>query len=423
MPELNRRELLRISSGGALLAGVPDLPGDAPREGAPAARKEFAIPRDYLREVEDVPEFWVSTYAEVTRFLDARVRKGTVREIGRSAGDRSIRAVVHGRPRSTEGTTTFSGSLGYGDVRAWIGPDYEKRVYLAMGSVHGGEFEGIVGLVNLIAVLETGSDLRGRPWPEITKAAAALDRIILIPILNVDGRSRVPIRMGAHRGTDFTVAEYFNTGGQPDGSLIGWPQCKEFIPLDFATTQFPGGYPNDAGVNVQHDDFFGRPQPETRALLDLAATERPDLTMNMHTGATFVHPLRSVIEPALNPSFEALYRRIMTRLTTAGLQASDDPAVEADPARERPSVFNLDSALNYHCGSLSMLIESPSHTFSTGKRNGEPFAHTPDRLLDAQLICHQEAMGFLAETGGRWRWTPNPNSKWKPRTQTEGAQR
>jgi hypothetical protein len=31
------------------------------------------------------------------------------------------------------------------------------------------------------------------------------------------------------------------------------------------------------------------------------------------------------------------------------------------------------------------------------------------------LICHQEAMGFLAETGGRWRWTPSPNSKWKPR--------
>ena len=76
-----------------------------------------------------------------------------------------------------------------------------------------------------------------------------------------------------HRGADHTVAEYFNTGGQPDGSLIGWPDCKEFIPLDFSATQFPGGYPNDAGVNVQHDDFFGRPQPETRALLDLAAED------------------------------------------------------------------------------------------------------------------------------------------------------
>ena len=267
----------------------------------------------------------------------------------------------------------------------------------------------------MIAVLETGSDLMGRPWPGITAAAASLGRIILVPILNADGRSRVPIRMGVHRGTDFTVAEYFNTGGQPDGSLIGWPECKEFIPLSFSKTQFPGGYPNDAGVNVQHDDFFGHPQPETRALLDLVSEERPDVTMNMHTGATFIQPLRSVIEPTLNPTFEALYRRLLTKLTTSGLRSSDNASIEADPARERPSVFNLDSALNMHCGSLSVLVESPSHTFSTAKRNGLPFIHTPEHLLDAQLICHQEAMGFLGETGGRWRWTPSSNSKWKAR--------
>ena len=53
-------------------------------------------------------------------------------------------------------------------------------------------------------------------------------------------------------------------------------------------TQFPGGYPNDAGVNIQHDDFFGARQPETQAQFDLVARERPDLTMNMHTGASFV---------------------------------------------------------------------------------------------------------------------------------------
>ena len=34
-------------------------------------------------------------------------------------------------------------------------------------AVHGGEFEGIVGMVNLISVIETGKDLRGREWPGI----------------------------------------------------------------------------------------------------------------------------------------------------------------------------------------------------------------------------------------------------------------
>ena len=128
--------------------------------------------------------------------------------------------------------------------------------------------------------------------------------------------------------------------------------------------------------------------------------------MNMHTGATFIHPLRSVIEPALTPTFDALYRRLLTKLTAAGLQASEDASVEANPVRERPSVFNLDSALNLHCGALSVLVESPSHTFSTAKRKGRPFLHTPDQLLDAQLICHQEAMGFLGETGGRGAGRP-----------------
>jgi hypothetical protein len=416
--ELSRRKLLLLHTAGALTAGAPVEPRAGQQGRLQKRRTGFPIPPDYLREPERIPDFWLSTDSEVGRFLDDRVRKGQAREIGRSAGGRPIRAVVYGRPRAGKGTTSFSGSLGYGDVRAWLGPDYARKVYLGMASVHGGEFEGIVGIVNLIAVLETGADLRGRTWPEITAVASALDRILLIPVLNADGRSRVPLRMGVHRGTDHTVAEYLNTGGHPDGSLIGWPDCKEFIPLDFAATQFPGGYPNDAGMNVQHDDFFGRPQPETRALLDLTAEERPDLTLNMHTGATFLHPLRPFIEPALSPTFDALYRRIMKKLTAAGLQASADPAIEADPARERPSAFNLDSALNLHCGSLSVLVESPSHAFSAAKRKGLPFLHTPDHLLDAQMICHQEAMRFLAQTGGRWRWTPSPGSKRKPRAPT-----
>ena len=382
--------------------------------GAAVAERTYPIRSGYLSQPETIPEFWLSTPENVRRFLDTRVGKGKVSEIGRSAGGRPIRAVFYGTPRGAKGTTTFSGSLGYRDVRAWIGPDHGRKVYWAMAAVHGGEFEGIVGAVNLVSVLETGADLRGKRWPGITEVAAALDRIIVIPIVNADGRARVPIRMGIHRGTDETVAEYLNTGGRHDGSLVGWPDCKEFIPLDFSTTQFPGGYPNDNGVNFQHDDFFGNQQPETRALLALAGRERPDLTMNMHTGAVFIHPLRSFIEPVLQPQFDAVYRRMMTRLTEAGLQASDDPAKEANPARESLGSFNLDSAINMHCGALPVLVESPSHTFSTGKRHGQPFVHTPDHLLDAQLLCHQEAMRFLAETGGRARWTPNPKSKWKP---------
>lgn len=378
--------------------------------GAAAApvRRAFNIRPDYLGEPERIPEFWAGSFDEVQRFLDTRVRKGTVQTIGTSAGRRPIRAVFYGKPRAGKGTSTFSGSLGFGDVTAYRGPDHDLKVYMGIAGVHGGEFEGMVGVVNLISILETGKDLRGTAWPAIASAAAALDRIVLIPITNVDGRARIPLRMMRHRGTDHQIHEYFNTGAKPDGTIIGWPQCKQNIPLDFSATQFPGGYPNDAGVNIQHDDFFGARQPETQALFDLTARERPDMILNMHTGATYMHPLRSFIEPALMPQFEAVYRRIMTGLTEAGQQQTSDPARHSDPSRERLSVFNLDSALNMHCGALPVLVESPSHNFSTAKKDDKPYFHTPENLLDAQLVCHREAMQFLAETGGRSRWTARP---------------
>jgi hypothetical protein len=384
---VTRRTLLAVAGASALAA----------------QKSKFPIRPDYLAEAENIPAFWISSFDDVGRFLDSRIRKGALAVFGKSAGNRPMRVAAYGRPRDGKGTTTFSGSLGFGDVRAYLGPDHARKVYMAMAAVHGGEFEGIVGTVNLLSVLETGKDLRGRAWPEITAAAARLDRILIIPITNVDGRARVPLRMLRHWGTDHTVGEYFNTGGKLDGSLIGWPQCKQNIPLDFSTVQFPGGYPNDAGVNIQHDDFFGNPQPETRALYALAARERPNLILNLHTGAQFIQPLRPFCEPLLVPIYEQLYRRIRTRLTAEGLQRSDNAEVEGDPKREGLSPFTLDSALNFHCGALSVLVESPSHYASTSKRNGQPFFHTPDQLLDAQLITHQESMKLLVETTFRPR--------------------
>ncbi len=374
---------------------------------APPSEQFPNIPAEYLLEAESIPDFWVSTVDGVNRFLEQRIQKGNVETIGSTAGGRPIRAVFYGRPRDGKGTTTFSGSLGFRDVRAFIGPDYEKKAYLGLASVHGGEFEGIVGMVNLLAVLETGRDLRGKEWPEIVTAAKSLDRIIIVPITNVDGRARVPIRMERFRGADETVHEYFNTGGWLGGRNIGWPTCKEFIPLDFSKTQFPGGYPNDAGVNIQHDDFFGRRQPETQALFDMTARERPDLILNMHTGAVYPLMHRPFAEPELMPAFEELFRRVQTRLTIEGLQRSKDPTSEADPVRRKvQSTYNLDTALNLHCGALSVVIESPSHGFTHAERNGKEVIHTPDDLLNAQLLCHLEAMKFLGETGGRHRWTP-----------------
>jgi len=150
----------------------------------PAGKKQsghtFQIPADYLREPKDIPSFWLSAYDDVIEFLNSNVHKGKVEIIGTSAGGRSIQAVFYGKPRQGKGTTTFSGSLGFGDIRAYRGPDHDKTVYMSMAAVHGGEFEGIVGMVNLISVIETGKDLRGKEWPGITEIVRKIDRLILM---------------------------------------------------------------------------------------------------------------------------------------------------------------------------------------------------------------------------------------------------
>jgi hypothetical protein len=388
---------------GAGIAAQPDCGASEPLQ------KDFPnIPPDYLREADNPPDFWVSTVDGVNKFLAERVHKGTVEVIGESAGGRPIRAVFYGSARSGKGTTTFSGALGARRVSAYYGPDFDKKVYWAMASVHGGEFEGIVGLVNLLSVLETEKDLRGRPWPEITAEAARIDRLIVIPIVNMDGRARIPLRMEAFRGNDGRIFQYLNTGGWSDGSLIGWPACKAYIPLDFTKTQFPGGYPNDNGVNLMHDDFLGSRQPENQALFKLAAREKPDLILNLHTGVADedYYPLmhRPVMAEVLTPAFNGLFRAVHTALARTGMQSTNDPAVEADPARTAGDVFNLDAALGFHCGALSVVIESPSHGYGGRNRKGEDVRHSADQLLDAQLVIEEAAMRYLVDAGGRAKW-------------------
>ena len=371
-------------------------------------RKAYYIPEDYLAEPEEIPSFWISTVDDVNEFLKKNVIKGKLEVIGTSAGGRPVYAVFYGTPREGHGTTTFSGALGFRDVRAYRGPDHDKTVYLGLAAVHGGEFEGIVGMVNLISVIETGRDLRGMEWPDIGVLVEKLDRLILVPIVNPDGRDRLPLRMEAYQGTNHTVHEYLNTGGRPDGTIIGWPQIKEYIPWD-DTIGFPGGYPNDAGVNIVHDDFFGNMQPETRALFDLAHREKPDLIINMHTGgASHMFAIRPFTETVLQPVFDAYITAVHTVLTEKGLQRSYDAGIEADPTRMPSGTFNLDSALNMHCGGLSICVESPPHGFTVSHSGGILSVMTLEMLLDTQLISHQESMRFLIDTGGRSAWTPSP---------------
>jgi hypothetical protein len=115
---------------------------------------------------------------------------------------------------------------------------------------------------------------------------------------------------------------------------------------------------------------------------------------------------RPFVEPALDPVFDRLYAAVHRGLTKAGLQSTMDEELEADPAKAPRGVYNLDTAINLHCGALTCLIEAPCHGFTGKDRAGNPVFPDPNLLLDQQLVCHREALRFLLETGGRCVWNP-----------------
>mgnify|MGYP005764463489 CR=1 FL=1 len=376
----------------------------------------YNVPQAYLEEASNIPAFWKATTREVNDFLQNYVRKGRYEFLGESAGGRPIYAVTYGSPRQGKGTTTYSGASSINKIATFRGPESYKKVYMAIAGVHGFELEGIVGIVNLISVFETGKDLTGKAWPEIESMLDSLDRIVLVPICNPDGRDRVPIRMEKFRGSApdaYLVHEYLNTGGLDGGKLIGWPACKEYIPLDFTQCEFPGSYPNDNGYNIMHDDFFGKMQPETRILCDLAKREKPDVLLNMHTGVSrddyFIEVCRPCVgaySPLLERVWEDFYRTVHTDLTLGSLRKTNDLKRETTPKTRHIGTgdMNLTSVLSFHCGALAVTVEDGSHGYTGVYDDGTPVEHTPQKILTAELTVHQAAMKFLCRTGGADRW-------------------
>jgi hypothetical protein len=109
-------------------------------------------------------------------------------------------------------------------------------------------------------------------------------------------------------------------------------------------------------------------------------------------------------ETKLIPVFDKVFKSIHTELTVRGLQQSTDTIVEANPQRSSKFDYNLDGALNLHCGALTILLEAPSHSFSGKYKDGKVWFHSPEMLLDGELICQQKAMEFLVSKGGRSKW-------------------
>ncbi|MBR2466843.1 MAG: hypothetical protein IKB38_07970 [Clostridia bacterium] len=317
-----------------------------------------------------LPIYWHGSVELVNEGIK-KVKRGTVKELLPSAGGRPIYMVEYGKSNLPPRKANLSSALGGKDFNCYAdkrGADYVPTVYFA-GCIHGGEFEGTVAIMNLISLLETGVDLAGNKNDKLLSAAEKV-HLILTPMCNPDGRSHIPFDNFV--GHTFYDLRYYNQGIWKNGELCGWPECKQVHPIKDHVA-YLGGYFNDDGVNMMHDNFFGHNANETQNVLDVCAEYAPDVAVLCHGGSN-CPPLFTNLEYASGNSKREMIemaKYIRPKYEAAGLVGFEKLGAglesRAGEDAETPASFNLISAMHHCCGAPCITFESNQGLCDHGK--------------------------------------------------------
>jgi hypothetical protein len=342
----------------------------------------------------DRPDFYKATLADIDAELRA-MTKGTYRQIAESPGGLPLYAVYYGEKEE------FHSQANYNSAVAALNPAFYARkdsttkpVIFFLGPVHGQESEGLVGLINLIHIAETGKDYRGRDWPQIQRYFDQF-RVIIIPHGNPDGRRRSPY--DTFVGLPEDIMTKYGQGTKLDGSPWRWPHAKALHPMR-GNVEILGAYYNDNGINMMHDDFFDPMAEETKAIFQIAREEVPDMTVSLHSCSCTPFVIQNSHVPlfmkkriaefgeGLNNSF--IRKGLPNRGENFSLSLADD-----DPEFPKAS-FNLVSALHHATGTMSFTFESPHGTIEDKA--------TYENILDIQLTLYQEMFEYVLANRMYW---------------------
>ena len=341
-----------------------------------------------------IPEYWKTSLQDVEETLKT-VKKGTVTLAAHSAGGRPIYTVEYGNSNLPKGTANLSSALGAGDLCCYAdksGENYVPTVFL-VGCVHGGEFEGTCGILNLIKLIETGTDYAGTS-NEALRALCEKVHLILIPMVNPDGRARVPF--DSFVGRTFYELRYYNQGTWKDGTLCNWPGCKKIHPIKDHVA-YLGAYFNDDGINMMHEDFFGQVSSGTRLVLDLCSREAPDFSILLHGGTNcpdnMIAPKYSSLNTkkevhALELLMQEACLRAQVRYHVVGIQ-------ERENGEKAPS-FNLTSAMHHCCGAPTVTFESNQGLADDGKT-----IYGYEEIYQGHMILFAETMRYCLKKFGK----------------------
>lgn len=317
------------------------------------------------------------------------VQRGRIVKSIKSAGGRPVQLLLYGEKNELFRTANLSSALGALDKKCYADktkPQYKPSLLLA-GCIHGGEFEGTVALLNLISLLETGVDLKGDKNDYLCNITGTVN-LLIIPCLNPDGRSR--IEQDSVVGMDFKQFRYYNQGTWKDGTLCGYPECKKIHPIkDYC--DFLGAYFNDDGVNLMHDNFFGKKANETQFLFDVADEYVPDLTILLHggtnTSSTIISPAYASddVRQQINLFEQSMKKRCEEKKQRYYIQPYD----RGENKEPHPS-FNLVSALYHYIGEPCFTFES-----NQGLSGCNSKASTYEEIYEAHMMLFEEAAKFI----------------------------
>ncbi len=341
----------------------------------------------------DIPEFFRSRLSDIDAGIHD-LKKGKDVIIATSPGGLPVYAVYYGQKDDMHTQANYNSAVGAGNPAFYADKnETTKPVIFFLGPVHGQEVEGIAGLLNLIHVLETGSDFRGKDWSALQRKLDQC-RVIIVPCANPDGRQRCPY--DSFLGLPTAIMTKYGQGTRKDGSSWGWPLAKSVHPMK-GDVGILGSYFNDNGVNIMHDDFFAPMAEETEALMNIARSEAPDMTVCLHS-----HENRSIIlQPAYVPFFmkervHELALQLNNRFKALGLpnyapKEIWEPSID-DKNFPPHNSFNLVSALNQVSGTMSFTFEC-SHG-SVNENISTPVISF-DSIIDMQMSMYEEMVDYL----------------------------
>jgi hypothetical protein len=336
-----------------------------------------------------LPPFWVGDLKPLDDRL-AQMKVGEARVIARSPGGRPIHVVTYGQIEAMRQRANFNSAVGGRDLSMYRDKAARSRpVILLVGPVHGHEVEGLTGLVNLIQIMETGRDLRGKEQSQFRELAQRC-RLVIIPAGNPDGIARFEPR--AMHGMPFDEFQFWGMGTWADGRIAVWPDSKRQHPRTGPEIGFMGCYFNDAGINPMHDEFFAPMSEEAPAILRVATEEAPDLAVSLHSHGSPPMVLRPSFVPLeIQRDTAQLAERLYALLKQRELPSGR--SFTPSPESGNPSApFNLVSALYHVSGATAFTFESPH-----GVSGARACQVTLEEILEIQLSLYEAMMRHALE--------------------------